>query len=397
MRLDIIVLLLIQTFIQLTVGQHLQDVNKLYDDLFANYRKGVTPRTNQSLPFEIEFAFYLQSLTSFQEIKETLALVASIHMVWTDVSLSWDPNTYGGIQSIDIPSSDIWLPKVYLMNNAEEVSPIGGGQTFQVQVTSDGSVVFISGGIMKAKCPTDLSTFPFDTQTCTLSFQMWGVESLTYKFSTQEEGVIISHYISNAQWTLKSTQTFVDVSHRQLYKYKVTLILKREPVYYVAVVIVPCMIFCLLNPLVFILKVESGERISLSMTMLLSYVIFLTLVCNSIPASANPMCFLLVMMIIIIAISGLIVVFAIVSVNYYFEEFCERTLIVRFIRKTVVFKTRKMTIAAVTDDGKENSNPGNHQLMTGKELSSILDRTFLCLSYALICIVLGIYTIYVLA
>lgn len=397
MRMDIIVLLFIQASIQLTVGQPLRDVNKLYDDLFANYRKGVTPRINQSLPFEIEFAFYLQSLTSFQEIKETLALVAGIHMVWTDVSLSWDPNTYGGIQSIDIPSSDIWLPKVYLMNNAEEVLPIGGGQTFQVQVTSDGSVVFISGGIMKAKCPTDLSTFPFDTQTCTLSFQMWGVESLTYKFSTQEEEVIISNYITNAQWTLKSTQTFVDVSHRQLYKYKVTLILKREPVYYVAVVVVPCLIFCLLNPLVFILKVESGERISLSMTMLLSYVIFLTLVCNSIPASANPMCFLLVMMIIIIAISGLIVVFAIVSVNYYFEESCERTLIVRFIRKTAVFKTRNMTIAAVTEDGKENSNHGNHQLMTGKELSSILDMVFLCLSYALIGIVLGIYTIYVLA
>jgi hypothetical protein len=47
MRLDIIVLLLIEAFMQMTVGQPLQDVNKLYDDLFVNYRKGVTPRTNQ--------------------------------------------------------------------------------------------------------------------------------------------------------------------------------------------------------------------------------------------------------------------------------------------------------------------------------------------------------------
>jgi hypothetical protein len=81
MRLDIIVLLLIEAFMQMTVGQPLQDVNKLYDDLFVNYRKSVTPRTNQSLPFEIEFAFYLQSLTSFEEIKEKIALVAGIHMV----------------------------------------------------------------------------------------------------------------------------------------------------------------------------------------------------------------------------------------------------------------------------------------------------------------------------
>ena len=66
---------------QMTVGQTLQDVNKLYDDLFVNYRKGVTPRTNQSLPFEIQFAFYLQSLDSFVEIKEKIALVGGIHMV----------------------------------------------------------------------------------------------------------------------------------------------------------------------------------------------------------------------------------------------------------------------------------------------------------------------------
>jgi hypothetical protein len=68
--------------------------------------------------------------------KERIALVGGIHMVWTDVSLSWDPNTYGGIKFIDIPSSDIWLPKVYLMNNAGKVSPIGEDQTFQVQVTN---------------------------------------------------------------------------------------------------------------------------------------------------------------------------------------------------------------------------------------------------------------------
>ena len=64
---------------------------------------------------------------------------------------------------------------------------------------------------------------------------------------------------------------------------------------------------CLLNPLVFLLSVESGERVSLSMTILLSYAIFLTLVLSSIPASSNSMCALLIVMIIIIVVSGIIV------------------------------------------------------------------------------------------
>jgi hypothetical protein len=55
-------------------------------------------------------------------------------------------------------------------------------------------------------------------------------------------------------------------------------------------------LFVALNPLVFLLPVESGERIGLSMTILLSYTIFLTLISDAIPASSNPMSITLIVM-----------------------------------------------------------------------------------------------------
>jgi hypothetical protein len=90
--------------------------------------------------------------------------------------------------------------------------------------------------------------------------------------------------------------------------YKVEIALQRKPAYYFVVIILPTLMFSLLNPLVFLLPIESGERISLSMTILLAFVFFLTLVANFIPESSTAMCFLLVIMIIMIAISSMIVV-----------------------------------------------------------------------------------------
>lgn len=38
---------------------------------------------------------------------------------WTDYKLTWIPSQYGGIDVVEIPSSDIWVPDIVLYNNAD--------------------------------------------------------------------------------------------------------------------------------------------------------------------------------------------------------------------------------------------------------------------------------------
>ncbi len=38
---------------------------------------------------------------------------------WTDYKLTWTPGQYGGIDVVEIPSSDIWVPDIVLYNNAD--------------------------------------------------------------------------------------------------------------------------------------------------------------------------------------------------------------------------------------------------------------------------------------
>ncbi len=35
---------------------------------------------------------------------------------WPDHSLRWEPDEYGGVSQIYVPSQDIWLPDVVLYN-----------------------------------------------------------------------------------------------------------------------------------------------------------------------------------------------------------------------------------------------------------------------------------------
>lgn len=43
-------------------------------------------------------------------------IVVSFFQQWKDVNLQWDPEDYGGIKKIRVPSTDIWRPDLVLYN-----------------------------------------------------------------------------------------------------------------------------------------------------------------------------------------------------------------------------------------------------------------------------------------
>jgi hypothetical protein len=66
----------------------------------------------------------------------------------------------------------MWIPELFLLNRVDTIQPIGHDITFRASIYSDGQVSYVPGGILQAKCPTDISKFPFDTQECTLEIIM---------------------------------------------------------------------------------------------------------------------------------------------------------------------------------------------------------------------------------
>ena len=367
------------------VSVHCENIRKLYNDLFSNYTKEVMPVHDHSKPLMVGVTFYLVSINNFKEVEETISITGSFIFNWTDPFLAWNPSTYEYVYSTVIDSSDMWRPFIVLTNSVNKMEPIGGTTKFNAAIITNGEVVYSPGDVFESKCPTDISKFPFDEQQCILVFTAWGIQASFLSLSSLKDQAELVYFSPHSDWKLLEYSTESEVmGDGTLFSLKIRI--KRRALYYGVMVIAPTVLFALLNPLVFLLPVESGERVSLAMTILLSYAIFLTLVSSSIPASSNPMCALLIVMIVIIAISGIIVFGVIITVKYYNED--DVANIGPALKRVVMWLFHKYNTVGEALEVRDK--------VIGKDVANMLDAIFFYGSYVVMVIATFGYILYIL-
>ncbi|CAG2196927.1 unnamed protein product [Mytilus edulis] len=188
----------------LSYGQNLSDEKQLFVDVFANHQKEVIPHLNHSTPLQIQMTFYLMSITKFEEIDETIVVLGGLHCDWNDAGISWNPSSYGNIPYIILSSKHIWKPPMTLVNAVDILSPIEGNTDNLATIFSDGNVSLGLGGILSAKCTTDISKFPYDSQTCNLKFAVWGLSAETAVLIESSDPINMLFYTPNSNWNLTS-------------------------------------------------------------------------------------------------------------------------------------------------------------------------------------------------
>lgn len=368
-------------------GQTISDVNTLFKDLMTDYSKGVMP-TPPTETLNISIEVYIVSINYFREVEESISVTCSFIVDWTDTRLAWNPSTYNNVNVLLIDMENIWVPNIVLLNRVDKIEPIGDGVKFSGALTSTGKVYYAPGLVADVKCVTDISKFPFDSQTCTLHIFPWGTNLPYAIFKNLFNSTCNLDYFSvNSDWTLEECSLRIDNSniYTELF---VTLKIKRSSLYFAIMVVFPMLLLGFLNPLVFIIPVETGDRIGLSVTLLLSYAIFLTLASASVPATSNPMCTLLIIMVVIISISGVIVYGTIITIKYHHTESMD-AMWSPFIKLARWRVRRKLTLIEPMDPKKEIS-------VTKKDVIDLLDFLFFYGSY-IILLAVGIgYFIHVL-
>ena len=75
-------------WINVICGQTLTDTKQLYTDVFANLQKEVVPNLDQSQPLNISVRFYLINIAKFDEAQETIVIIGTALMNWTDGGIS---------------------------------------------------------------------------------------------------------------------------------------------------------------------------------------------------------------------------------------------------------------------------------------------------------------------
>ena len=180
-----------------------------------------------------------------------------------------------------------------LSRSAENIFDVESHDQYLVHISSDGSAVWAPGGVFFTSCQLDMTLYPFDHQTCDLVFGSWMYSNVSLQLRNGSNRIGLNKYSRDGEWELTSTE----VSHSDLfYEGLVTesfpmvtyrLNIRRKVTYYVMNLIIPCLLMSLLEALVFLMPPDSGEKVALGITILLSYFVFLLLVVDNVPQSSD--------------------------------------------------------------------------------------------------------------
>jgi nicotinic acetylcholine receptor len=224
-----------------------------------------------------------------------------VEQEWTDNKLRWDPTEYGGVSTLYVPSEQIWLPDIVLYNNADgnyEVITMT-----KATIHHDGKIVWKPPAIYKSACQIDITYFPFDQQTCTMKFGTWsydgGQVDLRHHHEMNGTGLVdvgmdLGEFYLSVEWDVMSVpalrtsqiysccpQPYIDIT------FNITL--RRKTLFYTVNLIIPVVGISSLSFLVFYLPSDSGEKVALTISIMLSLTFFLLVLIDIIPSTSLAM------------------------------------------------------------------------------------------------------------
>ncbi|XP_076621019.1 nicotinic acetylcholine receptor alpha7 subunit isoform X1 [Colletes latitarsis] len=264
---------------------------RLLNDLLNTYNVLERPVGNESDPLVLSFGLTLMQIIDVDEKNQLLITNLWLKLEWNDVNMRWNTSEYGGVRDLRIPPHRLWKPDVLMYNSADE--GFDGTYATNVVVKNNGTCLYVPPGIFKSTCKIDITWFPFDDQRCEMKFGSWTYDGFQLDLQLQDEaGGDISSFITNGEWDLlgvpgKRNEIYYNCCPEPYIDITFVVIIRRRTLYYFFNLIVPCVLIASMAVLGFTLPPDSGEKLSLGVTILLSLTVFLNMVAETMPATSD--------------------------------------------------------------------------------------------------------------
>ncbi|TWW55639.1 neuronal acetylcholine receptor subunit non-alpha-2-like [Takifugu flavidus] len=260
----------------------------LLRNLFQGYQRWVRPIQHANDTIKVRFGLKISQLVDVDEKNQLMTTNVWLCQEWIDYKLRWNPDKYGGITSIRVPSENLWLPDIVLYENAD--GRFEGSLMTKAIVRYNGAITWTPPASYKSACTMDVTFFPFDRQNCTMKFGSWTYDGTMVDLILIDKQVDRKDFFDNGEWEILSATGAKGNRKDGLYSYPFitySFILKRLPLFYTLFLIIPCLGLSFLTVLVFYLPSDEGEKLSLSTSVLVSLTVFLLVIEEIIPSSSK--------------------------------------------------------------------------------------------------------------
>ncbi|XP_062844610.1 acetylcholine receptor subunit epsilon [Trichomycterus rosablanca] len=323
----LVIAVLVISEVQVSANEETQ----LIAALFKNYNKNIRPTKHVDDKVSVQIKLILTNLISLNEKEETLTTNVWIEIQWSDYRLAWNTSEYYDIDVIRVPCTTVWLPDIVLENNNDGKFDVA--YYANVLVYSDGSVYWLPPAIYRSVCAVEVTYFPFDWQNCTLVFR-----SQTY--SANEIDMILAvdgetnkpiewvdidpeAFTENGEWAIKHRPARKltnpryspdDIEYQEIY---FNVIIQRKPLFYIINIILPCSLISSLVVLAHFLPAQAGgQKLTVSISVLLAQTVFLFLIAQKVPETSLSVPLIGKYLIFVMSVTTLIVTNCIFVLNY---------------------------------------------------------------------------------
>ena len=182
---------------------------------------------------------------------------------------------------------------VITLSFSADVSSTVTSVSSNVIITHMGNITWLSMSIFRSSCSIDVKYFPYDVQNCTMEFASWtfGLDKMDI-VNNAEQGDL-SNYVTSSEWELlayvpkRTVVTFSCCPDDPTTFIKYSIVIKRRPLFYIFNLVMPCVLITLVALLGFYMPPESGEKVAMGITTLLSVTVFLMIVAESMPPTSD--------------------------------------------------------------------------------------------------------------
>ncbi|KAK1882614.1 5-hydroxytryptamine receptor 3A [Dissostichus eleginoides] len=261
-----------------------------------------------------------------------MLILAILDVKWEDRHIYWNPQNFGGLDKMIVPTDLLWKPDLMIEEMIEKDKAVPNPF---ITIHSNGLVEHVRDLMVVSTCKMQVYKFPFDTQNCTLSLKsiIYPEEELMFEFF--ENDTLVTEWTrqmlrNESEWFLIG----MTVQHQSVLRFHqnqsvviYTITMKRRSLLYVVNFLVPVLLLFVLDLASFVISDSEGEKLGFEVTLLLAVTVMQLILNDILPCSSDSI--------------PLIAVYCIGIFGLMMVSLLETILVMYLIEKDSVSKEKK--------------------------------------------------------
>lgn len=243
----------------------------------------------------------------------------------------WEPHEFGGISQLNIPNEYNWKPGLAFSRSLEEELPTSSAIFGPTWVSNNGKVIMFSAGHFQTVCELDTTHYPFDGHTCNYQIISTNYDISEVVIHSTEQSINMEEFLEHGEWFVKysicrNEKMSSKANSFQLSALSNVIRIKRRSAFVFLHALCPLFLLDALCIVVCLVPVDSGERISYSVTVFLSFMFLSGSILMDLPRNSLKIAALSIELCIVNILSTLNVLWSVYIVRLIRRHGDERSL-----------------------------------------------------------------------